>query len=118
MFFRKRNPIENWQDASVHLKVINDHTMQVSFLDVGKIVDTGNLSFKIKNGYISLKRQMKYTFIAGPLLKGIGGIKRYLGLSQKTNLIIIESRSGTGVQLIMPLGSSGGQYDKEYTRIP
>ena len=109
--------IDNWQDCKVILKISNNNHVTATLLLQDKIVESKTIYFKVKKGFINLRRQIVKAFIAGPLLWAIGDSKIVLSLTSTNNLFLARSSNGSTMILIAPAFASGGQMDCAFKRI-
>jgi hypothetical protein len=77
--------VDSWENAHVKLEVKNQSTLNATLSIGDTILQTRTITCKLKNGYISLKRQVKTEFLAGPFWWEIKDSKISSGFSSEIN---------------------------------
>lgn len=107
------------QHLEVRVTPIDAESIRFELLENNKVIDTLKINGKYHKGYFKAKRNRNTTFIAGPLLWIISDDFKCLGLSNSSNLVVVNS-GGSGIMwfTILPIYSAGrGQSETEHARI-
>lgn len=106
------------KDLIVNITPIDKNKIILKVFDNETPIDSLTIKGKYRRGYFKMRRQWSTSFLAGPLLWGLGDNLKYLGLTKDNKLVIINSGSG-GVMLLVvfPIFAAGsGQFENEYER--
>lgn len=97
---------------------INTKSIELKLLRENSLISTLKVQGKYKRGYFRVKRKQYSKFIAGPLLWIMGDNFKYIGLTKKDDLVILNSGSGgVLIALVLPIFAAGsGQYENVYIR--
>lgn len=109
--------IPNWDQAIVKLEVQNEKRIKATLLRNDSIIETKKIKFKVKKGFLDVRKYYKAGMIFGPLLWGLGSEDNCIGLTSENNLVIVNSRGGVAMLLIMPTFGAGHQTTTEYDRV-
>ena len=106
------------QDLLVNIIPIDKNRLKIKLLDKGIGIDSLTIKGKYKNSYFKTRTEVKTKFIAGPLLWVLAENKKYIGLTNENNLIILNS-GGSGFLLLIAFpifAAGGGQTTIKYER--
>jgi hypothetical protein len=93
----------------VDIEIFDKKTLDIKLYSKDSLIKTSRIVGKFRGGYFRVKPEREHKFIAGPLLwilRNTGGYS--VGLSEKNNLVIVES-GGIGILFItiMPVFAAG-----------
>ncbi len=106
------------KDLIVNFTPIDKKRLKLKVLDNGIVIDSLTIKGKYRKGYFKTRTEIKANFIAGPLLWVLAENKKYIGLTNDNNLVILNS-GGSGFLLLIAFpifAAGGGQTTIEYER--
>ncbi|MDZ4756530.1 MAG: hypothetical protein SGJ10_00140 [Bacteroidota bacterium] len=94
------------------------NTLKIKLNYEDSVVSVNMLGGHYKKGYFVVEREWTTDFIAGPLLWFLNNNLRYIGITKKNDLVILDSGGKLLVFLMMvPITSKKIQYESEFKRI-
>lgn len=109
--------IPNWDRSLVKLEVRNEKRMDVVLLRNDSVIKTKKIKFRVKKGFLDVRKYYSAGMVFGPLLWALGSEDNCMGLTPENNLVLINNRGGVLMLLIMPTFGAGHQTTTEYERI-
>lgn len=106
------------KDLIVNFKPIDKNIIKLKVFDNETAIDSLTIKGKYRKGYFKVRRQVKASFIAGPLLWVLAENTKYIGLTKDNNLVVMNS-GGSGFLLLIAFpifAAGGGQTNIEYER--
>ena len=98
------------ENLIVNIIPIDQNNIKLKLLDNGTTIDSLTIKGRYRKGYFKVRREVDANFIAGPLLWVLAENKKYIGLSNDHNLVVLNS-GGSGLLLLVafPIFAAGGR---------